>query len=141
LGGSECIILVDDEEMILRMQKEMLTGLGYKVEIFSCPDDALQHFIAHLDSCDLIITDMTMPKMTGDVLAGKMQQLKPGLPVILSTGFSEIINREKALAQGISEFLVKPVQLSELASTVRRLLDLNRTAPTGITEDFTRPPG
>jgi PAS domain S-box-containing protein len=133
-GGNECILLVDDEEIILKVQKEMLTNLGYRVETYMSPDEAFQFFTEHPGFCDMVITDMTMPKMTGDVLAGKMLTLRPELPVILCTGFSEIINREKALAIGIREFLNKPVELYELAHTVRRILDLNRTAPSDTSQ-------
>jgi CheY-like chemotaxis protein len=121
--GNEGIILVDDEEMILSMQSEILSKLGYRVKTFSNPDDALQFFTSQADSYDLLITDMTMPQITGDVLAEKMRKIQPKLPVILCTGFSEIINREKALAQGINEFLTKPVELYELARTIRAVLD------------------
>lgn len=122
-GGNEGIILVDDEEMILNMQSEILTKLGYRVKKFSNPEDALQFFTSQADSYDLLITDMTMPQITGDILAEKMRKIQPKLPVILCTGFSEIINREKALAQGINEFLTKPVELYELARTIRVVLD------------------
>jgi len=128
-GGAESIFLVDDEDVILRVQAEMLDGLGYRVKTFTSPNDALQVFLLKPELCDLVITDMTMPKMTGDILARKMREQKPGLPVILCTGFSEIINREKALEMGMDDFLVKPVELHELARSVRRVLDRRPTNP------------
>ena len=128
-GGNEGIILVDDEEMILNMQSEILTKLGYRVKTFSNPDDALQFFTSQADSYDLLITDMTTPQITGDILAEKMRKIQPKLPIILCTGFSEIINREKALAQGINEFLTKPVELYELARTIRVVLDQRKNKP------------
>ena len=105
------------------MQSEILTNLGYQVKTFSNPDAALQFITSQNGGYDLIITDMTMPQMTGDILAEKMRKIQPKLPVILCTGFSEIINREKALAQGINEFLTKPVEIYELAHAIRKVLD------------------
>jgi len=127
--GNEGIILVDDEEMILKMQSEILTNLGYRVTTFSNPDDALQFFTNQSEGYDLLITDMTMPQITGDILAEKIRRIQPDLPVILCTGFSEIINREKALAQGINEFLTKPVELYDLAHTIRVVLDERKNKP------------
>ncbi len=119
----QTILCVDDEEIILKMQSEILTNLGYLVKTFSNPDDALQFITNQNGGYDLLITDMTMPQMTGDILAEKMRRIQPKLPVILCTGFSEIINREKALAQGINEFLTKPVEIYELAHAIRKVLN------------------
>ncbi|MEW6595720.1 MAG: ATP-binding protein [Thermodesulfobacteriota bacterium] len=122
-GGSERVLLVDDDAMILAVLAHLLAGLGYGVE--SCGDagEALELFRQRPHSFDLVVTDMTMPKMTGEALAREMLQVRPELPVILCTGFSEGMSQEKARALGIRRFLMKPVVLAELASAVRAALD------------------
>jgi len=121
--GSERILLVDDEEAVARMEKQMLERLGYRITTCTSSLDALKTFEADPTAFDLVITDMSMPGMTGDRMARQMMALKPGLPVILCTGFSEQISPQMAASIGINGFLMKPVLLSELAGTVRRLLD------------------
>ncbi|MDD2605356.1 MAG: response regulator, partial [Desulfobacteraceae bacterium] len=121
--GSEWILLVDDEEAVARMEKQMLERLGYRITTCTSSLDALKTFEADPTAFDLVITDMSMPGMTGDRMARQMMALKPGLPVILCTGFSEQISPQMAASIGINGFLMKPVLLSELAGTVRRLLD------------------
>jgi CheY-like chemotaxis protein len=86
-------------------------------------EEALEEFAAQPDRFDLVITDMTMPKMTGDQLARRMMEIKPQIPVILCTGYSETISEEKALAMGIDKFVMKPIVKDVLASTIRRVLD------------------
>ncbi len=123
LVGNERILLVDDEEAIAKVEKQMLERLGYQVIIRNSSPDALQTLRSNVDSFDLVITDMTMPNMTGDKLAKEMIALRPDLPIIICTGFSERINQEKAEAFGIKGFLMKPVVKSELAQMVRKVLD------------------
>ena len=97
--------------------------LGYKVTPKIDSEGALEEFAAQPDRFDLVITDMTMPKMTGDQLAKRMMDIKPQIPVILCTGFNEAISEEKALAMGIDKFIMKPVVKDELANTIRTVLD------------------
>jgi len=122
-GGSERILLVDDDECIVNMEKQMLERLSYKVFTRISSMDALEAFEANPDSYDLVITDMTMPNMTGEQLAQKLIDIKPELPIIMCTGFSERIDKEKAEALGIKGFLMKPVVKAELGKTVRKVLD------------------
>ena len=122
-AGNERILLVDDEESIAKLEKLMLERLGYQVTIRNSSPDALQTLKFSAESFDLVITDMTMPNMTGDKLAKEMIALRPDLPIIICTGFSERINQEKAEAFGIKGFLMKPVVKSDLAQMVRKVLD------------------
>ncbi|GAJ13888.1 unnamed protein product, partial [marine sediment metagenome] len=87
--------------------------------------EALKVFAEHPQNFDLVITDMTMPHMTGDQLAQKMLDIEPNIPVILCTGFNQVITEEKALAMGIKKFVMKPVVKKELATTIRTVLDQN----------------
>jgi CheY-like chemotaxis protein len=122
VGGSERILFVDDEEIQIDLAKESLGRLGYQVAAFSSSLAALEHFMENSDSYDLIITDMTMPKMTGDVLAKKIKLIRPDIPVIMCTGFSEIMDEKKAKAIDISAFLYKPIVAKELSQTIRNVL-------------------
>jgi CheY-like chemotaxis protein len=122
VGGSERILFVDDEEIQIELAKESLGRLGYKVTTFSSSLAALEHFQENSDSYDLIITDMTMPKMTGDVLAKKIKLIRPDIPLIMCTGFSELMDEHKAKAIDIRAFLYKPVVARELSQTIRAVL-------------------
>jgi len=122
-GGVETIMVVDDEEDITRLECKILEGLGYRVTVFADSEQALQAFRDQPNGFDLVITDMTMPRLSGDDLARAVMGIRPGMPVILCTGFSELIDAEKAKAMGIREFLLKPVEKGELARAVRRALD------------------
>jgi PAS domain S-box-containing protein len=124
--GDERILLVDDEEPIARLGNQMLGRLGYRVTYRTSSVEALKAFAAHPEAFDLVITDMTMPNMTGDQLAKELISIRPAIPIIICTGFSERINREKAEAMGIKAFLMKPVVKSEMAQTVRKVLDEDR---------------
>jgi PAS domain S-box-containing protein len=121
--GHERILLVDDEELIVRIETQMLERLGYKVTSRISSIDALEAFRANPDAIDLVLTDMTMPNMTGDQLAKKLISIKPDIPIIVCTGFSEKLNAENAKASGISGFLMKPVVKSDIAQMVRKVLD------------------
>jgi signal transduction histidine kinase/ActR/RegA family two-component response regulator len=126
-NGSERILLIDDEEQIIDFEQQILERLGYKVISKTDSEEALEEFAAQPDQFDLVLTDMTMPKMTGDQLARKMMDIKPEIPVILCTGFNEAITEEKALAMGIDKFVMKPIVKDKLANTIRAVLD-NRKA-------------
>jgi signal transduction histidine kinase/ActR/RegA family two-component response regulator len=123
--GEERILLVDDEEQIVAMERQMLENLGYRVTARTDSQEALKVFAEHPHNFDLVITDMTMPYMTGDQLAQKMLDIEPNIPVILCTGFNEIITEEKALAMGIQKFVMKPIVKNDLATTIRTVLDQN----------------
>ncbi|MGD8493735.1 MAG: response regulator [Desulfobacterales bacterium] len=121
--GCEHILLVDDEEQIVSMERQMLENLGYKVTTRTDSVEALKEFSRQPQDYDLVITDMTMPHMSGDELAQKLLDVKPGIPVILCTGFNEDITEEKALEMGIQRFIMKPVIKNDLATTIRSVLD------------------
>ncbi len=114
---------MDDEEALTGMLSDVLTPLGYQVTVCNRSDEALQLFQAHPVDFDLLLTDMTMPRLTGLDLSTRVLEIRPDLPVILCTGFSELITKEKALSLGIREFLMKPIPPKELAHAVRRILD------------------
>ncbi|MDH4333204.1 MAG: PAS domain S-box protein [Desulfobulbaceae bacterium] len=121
-GGTERLLVVDDEAAIVRMEQNILERLGYQVTTSVSSMEAWQIFKAHPDHFDLVITDMTMPQMSGMVLASNILGLRQDMPIVLCTGFSEIINEEKAKAMGIHECLMKPISKSDLAAAIRRAL-------------------
>jgi len=121
--GSERLLLVDDDAMILSVVQQLLGALGYRTEAYDDPEAALDAFRARPRDFDLVLTDMTMPKKTGEELTRELLALRPELPIILCTGFSENMGPEKAKAMGIRRFLMKPVIMGELARAVRGALD------------------
>jgi CheY-like chemotaxis protein len=121
--GHEHILLVDDEIQIVDMQKKMLERLGYQVTARTGSIDALEAFREDPAQFDLVITDMTMPNMTGDELTRELKNIRPDIPVILCTGFSEKISKEIADALGIEGFLMKPIVMKDLAKTIRGALN------------------
>ncbi|MDT8285325.1 MAG: ATP-binding protein, partial [Thermovirgaceae bacterium] len=122
-GGTEHILLVDDEEPLVRLVKGMLEKLGYRVSARSSSLEALEAFRAHPDRFDLVITDMTMPNMTGEILAQKLMAVRPSIPVVLCTGYSERVTDTKVKSLGIRELIMKPILIREMAFTLRRILD------------------
>ncbi|MBW2018772.1 MAG: PAS domain S-box protein [Deltaproteobacteria bacterium] len=121
--GNECVLFVDDEKVLVRIAKEMLERLGYEVIPRTSSIEALESFRERPDHFDLVITDQTMPNMTGTELAKELMRIRPDIPIILCTGFSEVITPEKAMAMGIREFIMKPLMTRDLAESVRRVLD------------------
>ncbi|MCG6533652.1 MAG: PAS domain S-box protein [Syntrophales bacterium LBB04] len=121
--GREKILFVDDEQTLLKIGKKMLEHLGYEVITSSNSLEALRLFREKPEQFDLVITDMTMPEMTGDRLAQEIIGIKPGFPVILCTGFTNRITKDEAQALGIREFLEKPLAMHILAKTIRKILD------------------
>jgi PAS domain S-box-containing protein len=121
-AGTERILLVDDEEDVVDVQREGLTRLGYQVTISMDSGEAFQLFSANPDGFDLIITDQTMPNMTGVELVRKILAIRRDIPVILCTGYSTMVDEEEALATGIRHFVIKPVELAKLARLVRTTL-------------------
>ena len=121
--GNERILFVDDEEMIVFLAQQTLVQLGYHVTSLTSSMAALEAFKAKPDNYDLVITDMTMPKMTGAQLTAELQEIRPDIPVILCTGFSETIDEEKIEIMGISAYIMKPILRNEMAEVIRRVLD------------------
>ncbi|RJP74689.1 MAG: response regulator [Desulfobacteraceae bacterium] len=122
-GGREHILLVDDEAPILKMVKQMLERLGYRITTSTNSMEALAAFRLSPDQFDLMVTDMTMPHMTGEKLAMEIKNIRKEIPVIVCTGFSEKMSPEKARELGIDGFLTKPIVKSDLAQTIRAVLD------------------
>ncbi len=121
--GDEAILIVDDEPAVAGLQKQMLNRLGYQVTVKTDSREALELFRGDPDVFDLIVTDMTMPQMTGEMLAREVMALRPDIPVIICTGFSERIDPDRAEAMGIKAFLMKPMRMKEFSKTVRQVLD------------------
>ncbi len=124
--GSETILFVDDELSIVKMVRKMLERLGYKVETAITPQDALERFRLNSDHFDLVITDMTMPQMTGVNLSEKIMGIRPDIPVIICTGHSVLIDEERAKQLGIAAYVMKPIIMTEMAKTLREVLDVGR---------------
>jgi len=122
IGGKGHILLVDDEEPLASIGKEMLISLGYDVTVRFSSLDALEAFRANPHRFNLVITDTTMPNMTGPQMAKEMLKIYPGLPIILTTGYSDMINETEAKEMGIQEFIMKPISLQNLAQVVRKVL-------------------
>ncbi|MGB5686699.1 MAG: ATP-binding protein [Candidatus Electrothrix sp.] len=121
-AGTEHVLVVDDEQTVVDITRYMLMQLGYKVTVETDSPAAWELFAQQPDVFDLVITDMAMPKMSGIELATKILERRPELPVILCTGFSEMVNEEKAKSLGIKAYLMKPVLKSKLAASVRQAL-------------------
>ncbi|MDM8554254.1 PAS domain-containing protein [Desulfococcaceae bacterium HSG7] len=121
--GDERILLVDDEPSIAKLEKQMLERLGYSITMRINSMEALEAFRERPDSFDMVISDMNMPNMAGDQLASEIKSIRSEIPFILCTGFSHRMNKEKADILGIAGILMKPVIKSEMAKTVRKLLD------------------
>lgn len=121
--GKERILFVDDEKSIVALGKKMLEKIGYHVDALNDPVEALELFRRNPHQYDLIITDLTMPKMTGIVLSKHISTIRPGMPIILSSGLSEQISKEEAAILGIQAYLIKPITIHELSYTIRSVLD------------------
>ena len=120
--GRERILLVDNDPEIVATLQQLMEQLGYQVTTQTDSIEALRCFRTRPDDFDLVITDQTMPKLTGEDLAREILDLRPEIPVILCTGFREAVSREKARAMGIREFLIKPITTRVMAETIRRAL-------------------
>jgi PAS domain S-box-containing protein len=121
--GSERILFVDDEEALVEMGEDILAELGYEVTSRMNGREALKLLRLDPSRFDLVITDQTMPEMTGVELAKEVLALRPGMPIIMCTGFSYVVNEDKAKAAGIKAFAMKPLTKREIARTIRRVLD------------------
>ncbi len=115
--------MIDDEQPLVEIGKEILARLGYEVITRTSSIEALELFRAQPDRFDLVITDMTMPQMTGVELAKELIQMRPDIPIILCTGFSKVITEDRAKAMGIRELVMKPFAIRDMADTIRKVLD------------------
>ncbi|MDJ0876253.1 MAG: ATP-binding protein [Desulfobacterales bacterium] len=123
VGGNEHILFVDDEVMLTDIGRQMLQRLGYQVTTRTSSIEALEAFRARPNDFDLVISDMTMPNLTGDRLARSLLAIRDDIPVILCTGFSALLETTRAREMGVRAYLSKPLSIRELARTVRTVLD------------------
>jgi PAS domain S-box-containing protein len=121
--GNERILLVDDEEPVVDMGRQILTHLGYEVIALTSSEKAIELFRQDPSQFDLVITDQTMPRITGIELAREILAICPEMPVILCTGFSDIVTAEEAKREGIREYVMKPIVTVDFANTIRSILD------------------
>jgi len=122
-GGTERVLLVDDEKDIVHIEKQALERLGYKVEVCTNGIEALAAFRAVPDKFDLIISDLAMPRMPGDKLAAELLKIRPDIPILLCTGFSDTLSEPTAKSIGIKGILLKPIIIRDLAKKIREVLD------------------
>ncbi len=120
--GSEQILVVDDERVICKMARNVLQRLGYRVTTFTDSLAALEAFEQAPDHFDLLITDMTMPRMTGVELAQKVLRTRPEFPILLITGYSHLVNKETASSCGFRKVVMKPIIKKDLAQAVHDAL-------------------
>lgn len=121
-GGKERVLFIDDEESLVNIATELLQSMGYEVVARTNSIEALNAFKAKPDWFDIVITDCAMPNLTGAELVKKIMGIRPDIPVIMCTGFSDLISEQKAKAMGIKEFLLKPIIAPDLAQSIRRAL-------------------
>lgn len=122
-GGNETILFVDDEPAIAAMGQRVLQSLGYSVKTRTSSVEAFKLFKSKPDAFDLVISDLTMPDLTGDILAAELMRIRPDIPVILCSGYSKKISDETASGIGIKAFAYKPIVKVDLAKMVRKVLD------------------
>jgi CheY-like chemotaxis protein len=123
MGKNEHILLVDDEEHIIQMEKEMLTRMNYEVTARTSSIEALEAFKNQPEKFDLVITDLSMPNKTGIELAKDLLSIRKDTKILLCTGFSELITEKKAKAVGIKAFAMKPLLKREMAKIIRQVLE------------------
>ncbi len=122
-GGNESILIVDDEQDILNVLSQLLSLSGYQVRTFLDSSEALHHFQEDPSRYDLVITDMTMPNLSGEELGREILTLRPEIPLILCTGYSKTIDSKRSLECGFAGYLLKPVEAQKLLKTIRDTLD------------------
>jgi len=121
--GSETIMVVDDEGSLVKMMQQNLESLGYKVKGFLDSAAAVDYFAGHSAEFDLVVTDYSMPKMTGIELSEKMLDIRTDIPIILCTGYGKNITWQKVRSKGIRALLMKPLTLHSMATALRDVLD------------------
>jgi CheY-like chemotaxis protein len=126
--GHERILIVDDEESIAKLEKQILERLGYHVTMMINSLEALEWFKNNSDKVDLIVSDMAMPNMSGDKLSLEIKSIRPGVPVILCTGYSDRIEGKNDKDMGTDGLLMKPIIKSDLAHMVRKVLDESKNS-------------
>ncbi len=125
-GNGEHILLVDDENSIISFSKQMLKRIGYHVDDYGGSLEALEAFRKHPDKFDLVITDLTMPDMTGDKLSAELIKIRPDVSILLWTGGNETFLEETAILIGVEAFLYKPIMIKDLSLKIYELLEKNK---------------
>jgi CheY-like chemotaxis protein len=120
--GSESVLLVDDEDVLLDVGEKILGSLGYRVTATGSAVEALEVFKKNPAGFDIVITDQTMPQLTGYELAQRLMEIRADMPVILCTGYSDLVTAESAIAGGIRAFVIKPLNRLAIAETIRKVL-------------------
>ncbi|WP_028316855.1 response regulator [Desulfatibacillum aliphaticivorans] len=123
IADKERILIVDDEPQVLKVMKRMLEFSGYTVTAMENSVEALQTFGEAPDSFNAVFTDMCMPQMNGDVLSSRMKEIRPDIPIILCTGYSELFSEEKAREAGLAGYLQKPIYHKQMVETLRQALN------------------
>jgi signal transduction histidine kinase/ActR/RegA family two-component response regulator len=121
--GTERILFVDDEKALVDIGVQLLEHLGYRVVARTSSIEALEAFRAQHEKFDLVMTDQTMPNMTGEMLAKELLQIRPDIPIVLCTGYSEVISEAQAKALGIRQLIMKPFVIREMSEAIRQALD------------------
>ena len=122
-SGHERVLFIDDEQFLVDIGRQMLEHLGYSVETRTSSMEALSLFRARPDRYDLVITDVTMPNMTGDELSMELMRIRADIPIILCTGHSDRISQDRARAIGIRALVMKPILIAEMARAIREVLE------------------
>ena len=120
---SYSIYVVDDEAVLVDVMQGILSHIGYRVTTANSSLEALDKFAATPTDFDLVLTDMTMPDMTGIQLSSRIRNVRPDIPIVLCTGYSHQLSNNRAEDLGLQAIVMKPIQTEELAHTVRRVLD------------------
>ena len=125
-GGSGKILLVDDEEQVVQVTGEILQSLGYEVVGRTSPHGALELFSSLPNEFDLVLTDLTMPGLTGLELSERVKKIRPDIPIILFTGYSDQLSKDAAVEAGIGEYCMKPISMRDLSMVVGRFLGMEK---------------
>jgi CheY-like chemotaxis protein len=125
-AGQGHILFVDDEAGLASATQILLSDLGYKVSVHTDAQEALTAFRVDAEAFDLVIADQTMPHLTGQELAQALRLIRPDIPIILCTGYSHVIDAARAEDQGINAFLMKPMDIYDLADTIQQVLSRSR---------------
>lgn len=120
------VLLVDDEELIITLSQRALERFGYAVEAFADPQEALDAFAIRPAHFDVVVTDQTMPGMTGMELLARIRRVRPEIPVILCTGYSEMLDEDSAKQMGVDVFLSKPIPIRGLVTAIESVLERHR---------------
>ena len=123
LHGNEHILFVDDEHFLVRMYEQMVKAYGYTVTTRTSGIEALELFRKFPHRFDVVVTDQTMPQLTGTELAREILHIRPNIPIILCTGFGETTTRDIATSMGIRDYVMKPVIVTELLRTTRKIFE------------------